>query len=114
MEDNEIKTITDKAKSPCLVGRRAFEEDVQQFTCKRYNGENCQCHKDYINEIKKHNDMNENKAMLLQEDKEAINLYLDTLNIPRYDGAGTYSIVYRIKLLQKDIWLKSIEDNTKP
>lgn len=47
LNDNEIKQITDKVKSPCLVGRVAFEESVQQYTCKRYNGKNCECHRNY-------------------------------------------------------------------
>lgn len=47
MKASKIKLITDAVKSPCLVGITAFEEDVQQFTCNRFNGENCECHRNY-------------------------------------------------------------------
>ncbi len=53
MKSDKIKLITGAVKTPCLVGRTAFEEDVQQFTCKRFNGDNCECHKNYIKALEK-------------------------------------------------------------
>lgn len=53
MKPQKIKKITDAVKIPCLVGIRAFEEDVQQFTCKRFNGDICLCHKEYLKAIEK-------------------------------------------------------------
>lgn len=51
MTKEEIREITDKAKSPCLVGIRGFDADVQQYTCRFLNGEKCQCYKDYKNAL---------------------------------------------------------------
>ena len=50
---HQIKKITDSAKIPCLIGRRRFEEDVQQFTCKAFNDDNCTCHKEYLSALVK-------------------------------------------------------------
>ena len=47
LTEDEIKVITDKVKTPCLVGIRYFEKGVQQATCKFINGEYCQCHATY-------------------------------------------------------------------
>jgi hypothetical protein len=54
MNKEEIKQITDKAKEPCLVGMRGFDEDVQQFTCKCFNGDSCTCYKLYKAELDNH------------------------------------------------------------
>ena len=47
----EIKDVTDKAKQPCLIGIRAFDEDVQQFTCKFINGDKCDCYNKFKSKI---------------------------------------------------------------
>jgi hypothetical protein len=47
MTKEEIRKITDKAHSPCLVGIRGFDADVQQYTCKFINGDKCECYRDY-------------------------------------------------------------------
>jgi len=52
LTDEEIKKVTDKAKTWCLVGHTRFEEDVQQFTCRFMNGINCQCHREYLEAIR--------------------------------------------------------------
>jgi hypothetical protein len=47
-------------------------------------------------------DIKDNKIMLLEEDLECVNMYLDDLKLPRTDNKGNeYSIVGRIKRLQE-------------
>lgn len=43
----EIRAITDKAHQPCLIGMRAFDKDIQQYTCRAFNGKHCECYRDY-------------------------------------------------------------------
>jgi hypothetical protein len=48
-------------------------------------------------------DIKDNKIMLLEEDLECVNMYLDDLKLPRTDDKGNeYSIVGRIKILQQE------------
>jgi hypothetical protein len=48
-------------------------------------------------------DIKDNKIMLLEEDLECVNMYLDDLKLPRTDNKGNeYSIVGRIKILQQE------------
>jgi hypothetical protein len=48
-------------------------------------------------------DIKDNKIMLLEEYLECVNMYLDDLKLPRTDDKGDeYSIVGRIKILQKE------------
>ncbi len=47
-----IKDITNKVKSPCLVGYKRFNESVQQFTCNHINGNNCECYLNYLSVLK--------------------------------------------------------------
>lgn len=47
MTKEQIKKITDKAKQPCLVGMVGFDEDIQQHTCRFFNGDKCSCYNDY-------------------------------------------------------------------
>jgi hypothetical protein len=52
MSPKEIKSITDKLRIPCLYGGlHFFEEDIQQYVCKSFNGERCSCYKKYRNYI---------------------------------------------------------------
>lgn len=52
MTKEEIKEFTDSLHMPCLYGGiHRFEEDVQQYTCKCINGDNCGCHKKYLTSI---------------------------------------------------------------
>ena len=47
-------------------------------------------------------DTRDNRIMLLEEDLEAVHMYLDTQNLPRKDEKGeVYSIVGRIKQMEK-------------
>lgn len=50
-------------------------------------------------------DIKDNKIMLLQEDLECVNMYLDDLKLPRTDDKGNkYSIVGRIKRLEERMY----------
>lgn len=46
-------------------------------------------------------DAKDNKIVLLEEDIECVHMYLDKLNIPREDDKDTFSLVGRIKQLEK-------------
>lgn len=47
-------------------------------------------------------DIKDNQISLLEENLDCVHMYLDTLNISRTDDKNeTYSIVGRIKLLEK-------------
>ena len=63
MTKEKIKEITDKAKTPCLIGMVAFDKDVQQFTYKSFNGDKCACYRDYKAALEKYtvNVINETK-----------------------------------------------------
>lgn len=45
--------------------------------------------------------MKDNKIMLLEEEIECVHMYLDDLKIPREDTKDTFSLVGRIKQLEK-------------
>lgn len=47
MNKEQIKAVTDTAKQPCLIGMRGFDHDIQQFTCKCFNGVHCDCYNKY-------------------------------------------------------------------
>lgn len=50
-------------------------------------------------------DIKDNKIMLLEEDLECVNMYLDDLKLPRTDDKGNkYSIVGRIKRLEERMY----------
>lgn len=51
MTKEQIQEITSKAKQPCLIGMRMWDKDVQQFTCKAFNGNLCTCYKNYKNAL---------------------------------------------------------------
>ena len=54
-------------------------------------------------------DIKDNKIKLLEEDIECVHMYLDDLNIPRKDEKDTYSLVGRIKQLEKK-YLKEMSE----
>ncbi len=53
MDAIEVKEITDQVKNNCIIGVRKFEPSIQQFTCKFINGDDCSCHKEYLEAIRK-------------------------------------------------------------
>ena len=59
-------------------------------------------------------DIRDNQIELLKEDLECVHLYLDDLGMPRKDkGVGSYSIVGRIKQLEKHYMQKLSEIETE-
>jgi len=49
-----IKEITNEIYPiPCLVGMQGFDEDIQQFTCKCFNGIYCACYKQFKEHLEK-------------------------------------------------------------
>ena len=51
LNKEQIKQVTDTAKQPCLIGMRSFDHDIQQFSCKVFNGDKCDCYNKYKSKL---------------------------------------------------------------